>query len=472
MKKDIKNQRFLESLRESKESQRDKEIEKFRKYNYFIWATRPSSVCREYAFMKSFSDNGVKMFIAIPQNEKVSSFFFDRESYMIMCRKVLNRVLKRWKKHLKDYPKLKKKVIESAKRLSNSIAKSSKEELWDLYKECLKAMYDFNDYIMIPFALNELCEAEILKKFNNFDVIMQANKLTEYQKMEIMLLKESPEKTAKEFGWLNVYSLMEDPYTAEELRNIKKGLKKEKIDKMLDAIKANKKEFSRFLTCVKDEDLRMKCILMHEYVFIKNDRVEAWKKMLFYQIPFFKYLAKMFNDKEITSKTTANLMPREIKQILYRVLPNPNELKKRNKPFIHYYDTDIHIVTDKKKINEIKSIVEKKVKQQDFVEGKTGNPGKAYGRVALVLSLYDLKKVKRGNVLVSSVTDPRYTPYMRKCKAVATDEGGMLSHAVITSRELNVPCIVGTKIGTRIFKDGDYVEVDADKGIVKILKRK
>ncbi len=60
---------------------------------------------------------------------------------------------------------------------------------------------------------------------------------------------------------------------------------------------------------------------------------------------------------------------------------------------------------------------------------------------------------------------------MRKAKAIVTDEGGVTCHAAIVSRELKIPCIVGTKIATRVLKDGDLVEVDADKAVIKILKR-
>jgi pyruvate,water dikinase len=59
---------------------------------------------------------------------------------------------------------------------------------------------------------------------------------------------------------------------------------------------------------------------------------------------------------------------------------------------------------------------------------------------------------------------------MKKAKGIITDEGGMLSHAAIVSRELGLPCVVGTVKGTRVLKDGDLVEVDADKGIIKVLK--
>lgn len=59
---------------------------------------------------------------------------------------------------------------------------------------------------------------------------------------------------------------------------------------------------------------------------------------------------------------------------------------------------------------------------------------------------------------------------MKKAAAIITDEGGLTCHASIVSRELNIPCIVGLKIVTKIFKDGDIVEVDATKGTVKKMQ--
>ena len=55
--------------------------------------------------------------------------------------------------------------------------------------------------------------------------------------------------------------------------------------------------------------------------------------------------------------------------------------------------------------------------------------------------------------------------------AIVTNQGGITSHAAIVSRELNIPCIIGTKIATKVLRDGDLVEVDANKGVVKIIKK-
>ena len=67
------------------------------------------------------------------------------------------------------------------------------------------------------------------------------------------------------------------------------------------------------------------------------------------------------------------------------------------------------------------------------------------------------------------MTSPDYVPYLKKVAAIVTDEGGVNCHAAIVSREMNIPCIIGTKIATQVLKDDDRVEVDADNGIVKIL---
>lgn len=80
-------------------------------------------------------------------------------------------------------------------------------------------------------------------------------------------------------------------------------------------------------------------------------------------------------------------------------------------------------------------------------------------------------KMKEGNILVAMATNPTFVPVMRKAGAIVTDMGGLTCHAAIVSREWGIPCVVGTKIATKVLKDGDLVEVDANKGIVKIIKK-
>jgi len=93
----------------------------------------------------------------------------------------------------------------------------------------------------------------------------------------------------------------------------------------------------------------------------------------------------------------------------------------------------------------------------------------AKGNAVIIRGVKDLDKVKKGNILVTVTTHPDYVSAMRKAAAIVTDEGGITSHAAIVSREFGIPCIVGTKVATKILKDGDLVEIDANKGSVRII---
>ena len=109
------------------------------------------------------------------------------------------------------------------------------------------------------------------------------------------------------------------------------------------------------------------------------------------------------------------------------------------------------------------------------IKGNAAYPGTARGRVVIVKQgtgcLKSLNKVKKGDIMVATMTFPNFISVMEKAAAFITDEGGILCHAAIVAREMKKPCIIGTKIATQVLKDGDRVEVDANKGIVKILSR-
>ncbi|MFA6095986.1 MAG: PEP-utilizing enzyme, partial [Candidatus Paceibacterota bacterium] len=104
------------------------------------------------------------------------------------------------------------------------------------------------------------------------------------------------------------------------------------------------------------------------------------------------------------------------------------------------------------------------------VRGQVANRGKATGRVRIVKNKPQMQGVGRGDILVSPMTTPDFLPAMERAAAFVTDEGGITCHAAIVAREMKKPCVIGTKIATKVLKDGDMVEVDAEKGVVRILK--
>ncbi len=103
------------------------------------------------------------------------------------------------------------------------------------------------------------------------------------------------------------------------------------------------------------------------------------------------------------------------------------------------------------------------------VRGTVASRGVARGNVSLVLTGRDFKKFVPGSILVTTMTRPEFVPLMKKASGVITDEGGLTCHAAIVSRELKIPCVVGTGNATLLLQNGDLVQVDASKGIVEKL---
>lgn len=105
-------------------------------------------------------------------------------------------------------------------------------------------------------------------------------------------------------------------------------------------------------------------------------------------------------------------------------------------------------------------------KPKILVRGLGASRGIAIGRVKIVTGIDEFENFKGGEVLVARITDPSYVVLMSKSVAIVSDIGGMLSHPAIVSRELGVPCVVGTQNATTILHDGQKVKVDGTKGIV------
>lgn len=101
-----------------------------------------------------------------------------------------------------------------------------------------------------------------------------------------------------------------------------------------------------------------------------------------------------------------------------------------------------------------------------IVKGIGVSPGHASGRVRILLSVKDISNFKEKDILVTEMTTPDWVPAMKIASAVITNLGGKTCHAAIVSRELGVPCIVGTENATKVLKDGDTVTVDGQKGFV------
>ncbi len=143
--------------------------------------------------------------------------------------------------------------------------------------------------------------------------------------------------------------------------------------------------------------------------------------------------------------------------------------------FLHNYNGSIEFEYDdfentKNKMEKI--YLESQEMDRKLIIGQIAYRGNIKGKVKIILRPSEFSKFKKGDILVTSMTRPEFVPVMKIAKAIITDEGGITSHAAIISREMEIPCIIGTKIATKILKDGDFVEIDSKRNLVKIINQK
>jgi len=101
-----------------------------------------------------------------------------------------------------------------------------------------------------------------------------------------------------------------------------------------------------------------------------------------------------------------------------------------------------------------------------LLSGAPASPGVASGPVKIVPDPSQIDKVLEGDVLVAEMTTPDFVPAMKRASAIVTDRGGRTAHAAIVSRELGIPCVVGSETATTSLKDGQIITVDGSSGNV------
>jgi len=154
--------------------------------------------------------------------------------------------------------------------------------------------------------------------------------------------------------------------------------------------------------------------------------------------------------------------------------------KKQGYIYLNLKDEKREIIDDLKEIKIIQkyflelSRASEKIKDKDRIFGQVayGTDKKIRGQVIVIKDKNKIegkKHLLKNKILVAIQTTPHYIPYMKDVKAIVTDEGGLTCHAAILAREFKKICLVGTKIATKILKDGDFVEIDTVSGVLRII---
>lgn len=218
-----------------------------------------------------------------------------------------------------------------------------------------------------------------------------------------------------------------------------------------------------------DKEFRNLLKITEVFAYMQDERKKYVLISNHYQKMFLAEIGKRLNLSEREMNYT--VYP-ELKEMLLKEKVDKRKLAERYKHCLCVQTLDGYEVFEGKVADEIYDEIFNPDIRVEEIKGSCASQGKATGVVRVVKKVHDLVNVDKGDVLVTTMTRPEMVYAMEKAVAIVTDEGGITCHAAIISRELGIPCIVGTNVATKVLKDGDLVEVDATSGVVKKVKKK
>ena len=461
---------------------------------------RPFAIQRQEGLIKYNAKLGLKDIIIIPFEEgKVGEWYVEINQIKELYSKISNKFSseKEFKEHINAHRKGKEDILKILKKLSLK-KDPDKKELLSIYEDYNKIMNSqFAEVYSAPFAIEVYMVPELkkllakeLEKENieqEWSIISQPTELIEIQKLQIKIsemflkgeLDKNLSKIKQEYAWLTIYGPGDKPADEEYIKSLIIKTNKNEIEKGINELKlkinSNKKELEILLEKIKDTKLKNLLRSLNFYITFRNERMDTLRKIIYLLNPFYLRILNFLNKNEskIGYSEIINFTTEEIIEYLKKEkLPNLYKIKLRTNPEnYHYYkDGEFNLVlleNEKETINRLLGF-RKKEKITEF-SGTISCKGVVRGKVKIISSHKDLDKIKSGDILVSDTTSPDYIIAMERAVAFVTDEGGITCHAAIVAREMNKPCITGTDIATKVLKDGDFIEVDANKGIIKIL---
>jgi len=343
------------------------------------------------------------------------------------------------------------------------------QRMQELTQFSVKETFFQEDYRRLLKIGKEIQEdSELLEKFKRGEekeILIYLKKINRelYNKLEIH---------NKKYAWINMYGFRRHPFTLEEVVGKLKDILEKDCKKVLLGIdnKMAKSE-KAFKNAIKDlsikGDLRKKVELLPELVYLRTYRFDIFTLSAYLVRNLFKEIASRIR---VSIDELINLTLWEISDVLLgekslKSMP----IKKRMEDHADIMiNGQFEVIIEKETLEKLRREKKRKdIKKTSSVKGNVASKGRAKGPAKIVMHPTQITKVERGDVLVAPMTSPDFVVGMLKAVAIVTDHGGITSHAAIVSRELGLPCVVGTKIATKVFVDGDMLEVDAEEGLVK-----
>lgn len=345
-----------------------------------------------------------------------------------------------------------------------------------------KALTDLAHNLAKKYKTTEYSEQEV------FNLITSPSKLTSAEKEVDDFLKiciEYQDKKdinakanehAKKYGWLALRYFKGNLWTGEQIKNRVELYRNNAREELESRIKSRDRREQKLkdvfaLMNSKEHDLISQ---IRDIVYLRTKRAEFVDESSAQVLNFVEEIARRLN---FSREELIHCVPQEIAAKLRgEDIDLDKIIKERQKGYLMFLVSGgpATILTGNdvaEYVNKHPVLAKQSLKEVKQLEGTTAFAGRVVGTVRVVKDAQDLHKVKAGDVLVAVMTFPHFIVAMERAAAFVTDEGGILCHAAIVSREMKKPCVIGTKIATKVFQDGEMVEVDAENAIVKKYER-
>ncbi|MDO8667685.1 MAG: PEP-utilizing enzyme [bacterium] len=396
-------------------------------------------------------------------------------------------------KCLSSGEKLREESISFGKMADRPI---NKKEMSEALSDYVKVVLDYTIFYQITFfegAVMQIAEKVIENNTKTkeeaeefFSLISIADSLTaaEHEQDDFLRLAALPKNEqkkmagehAKKYGWLSVRYFIGDSWTKDEVLKRLETVDKQQAKKELAGRLAHRREGEKKIArAIKDfsHDDKQTIKQIRKIIYLRTQRGDFFHESAALIRPLLNLIAK---ELDVNYLGLINSSAPEIVLALGGNLDYKKHIRNRLDNFLIYYDrSDKTVILEGEEVESYLTthrFLRMETENISEFSGKIGYKGKLRGVVKVVKANDDMIKVQRGDIIVTPMTTANLLPAMERASAFITDEGGITSHAAIIAREMRKPCIIGTKIATKVLKDGDMVEVDADRGFVKILKRK
>lgn len=378
------------------------------------------------------------------------------------------------------------------------LSEKSDEELSNLANDLFEGIRRMSVYLLVPISLQSHLEEKLKNMLS--EKVSDSRKAEEYfqaltvslkdnsgyfEQVDILNLavayKESGstdaiktmvDEHAKKYGSIGVKYGIGEFWTSDDIVERLEILKDQSPEDQLQHVKnlpdeREKKIEEIFIELNADDEFKSLVKVARLFVYLRTYRTDVISNTFANVFPLFEEMGKR---KGLTRKAVIDCTPNEIISMNF---PSAGYIASRAESFICKSINGKTYYTFGEPAKKLKEELESRIgggetdETLSELKGMVAFKGKVQGKAKIILDNTDLSKVERGDILVAAMTTPDFVPAMEKAAGFVTDEGGILCHAAIISREMKKPCVIGTKFATKILKDGDLIEADADKGIVR-----